>query len=169
MTPARIDTEARLAIQATLHQYARGVDRDDWELLKACYWPDATDEHGRYNGDIDGLIEWLKVEMTRYESSMHVISNTFMVIDRSEAVVESYCVAYHRTMPEADGSQVDRVLGLRYVDRFRSEHDEWRIAHRRCIYEWARIDTVSPASGLAESYVRGRRGPEDPSYQVFPA
>ena len=156
-----------VAIQDTLHRYARGVDRDDWELLRDCYWPDAIDEHGRYNGGIDGLILWLKEEMPRYESSMHVISNTSVVVRGNTAAVESYCVAHHRLKAMAGDPQTDRILGLRYLDRFLRRDACWRISHRRCVYEWARVSPVPDGSELSAAYLRGRRGAGDPSYELL--
>lgn len=154
-------------IQATLNRYSRGVDRDDWELLRSCYTADAVDEHGRYNGDVDGLVAWLQDEMRRYESSMHVIGNSVIEVQRPAATAETYCIAYHRLLPDENGRQVDRVLGLRYVDQLRLEHGHWRISHRLCIYEWGRLDPVPAGSDLVVDYVRGRRGPDDPSYATL--
>ena len=37
---------AKLEIQEALARYARGIDRQDVELAKSAYHPDATDEHG---------------------------------------------------------------------------------------------------------------------------
>jgi hypothetical protein len=153
-----------LDIQSTLNRYARGVDRSDWVLLRSCYTEDATDEHGRYNGGLDGLIDWLSVEMRRYESTMHVIGNTLIDVKRPGAWAETYCVAYHRLHPNEQGLQHDRTLGVRYIDAFRLEDGAWRICHRRCVYEWMRMDAVSPGSALEAAYVRGRRGPSDPSH-----
>jgi hypothetical protein len=70
-----------MEIQDTLHRYSRAIDRDDWSLLRKVYTRDAIDEHGRYNGDIEGMIAWLKVEMPRYESSMHFLGQS-LIADR---------------------------------------------------------------------------------------
>jgi hypothetical protein len=156
-----------LEIQTTLARYARGVDRDDWDLLRSCYTDDAVDEHGRYNGDIDGLVAWLQLEMPRYESSMHVIANSTVEVQRPVATAETYCVAFHRLHPDDDGVQVDRVVGVRYLDKFRLVDGRWLISHRTCVYEWSRIELVPPGSQLDAAYVRGRRGRTDPSYGVL--
>ena len=37
---------AKLEIREALARYARGIDRQDVELAKSAYHPDATDEHG---------------------------------------------------------------------------------------------------------------------------
>jgi hypothetical protein len=156
-----------IQIQDTLHRYSRAIDRDDWSLLRTVYTRNAIDEHGRYNGDIEGMIAWLEVEMARYESSMHVLGQSLIVVRRPTATSETYAVAYHRSLPDPSGNQVDRVLGLRYVDELRVEDGHWRISHRRCIYEWGRNDPVLPGSELVPEYVRGLRGKGDASYEVL--
>ena len=39
---------AEWAIQRVLTSYSRGVDRFDFGLVRSCYWPDGTDDHGSY-------------------------------------------------------------------------------------------------------------------------
>ena len=55
------DMEARIvelmdreAIRDCLYLYCRGIDRADEATLRSAYWPDAIDNHGSYNGPIDG-------------------------------------------------------------------------------------------------------------------
>jgi hypothetical protein len=157
---------AILDIQDVLQRYSRAVDRDDWALLRTCYHHGAIDEHGRYNGDIDGLIEWLKREMPKYQSTMHCIHNMLVDIHGDRAVAETYCVAYHRVRPDEHGTQHDRVIGVRYIDQLRHE-EAWRIDHRKCVYEFCRVDPVPPGSELVAAYARGVRGGSDPSYPAF--
>jgi hypothetical protein len=158
---------AILDIQGVLQRYARAVDRDDWTLLRSCYHDGAIDEHGRYNGDIDGLIKWLQGEMPRYESTMHCIHNMLVEVHGDRAVAETYCIAYHRVRPDQNGIQQDRVLGVRYVDQLSRDARGWRISHRRCVYEFSRIDPVPFGSDLVPAYARGARGQNDPSYAQF--
>ena len=50
----RIDPQQladREAIRECALRYARGVDRLDADLMKSAYWPDATDDHGRFVGN----------------------------------------------------------------------------------------------------------------------
>ena len=43
-----------MAAERSIHRvvctYARGIDRLDLELVRSCYWPDGTDDHGGYSG-----------------------------------------------------------------------------------------------------------------------
>ena len=42
-------------IRDLISRYARGVDRADWDLVRDTYHPDATDDHGDYKGEWEGL------------------------------------------------------------------------------------------------------------------
>jgi hypothetical protein len=155
------------AIRRVLTNYCRAIDRNDWELLRTCYHPGAADEHGRYNGEIDGFVAWLAEEMPRYEATMHLMGNVLIgFADQLTAHVESYCVAYHRLLPGAAGARDDRTVWVRYVDRFECRDGVWAIAHRVCLYDFARIDRVSEGSDLAPAYQRGGREPRDRSYEL---
>ncbi len=46
---------AERAIARVLYTYSRAADRFDLELMRSCYWPDGTDDHGSYNGGLDGI------------------------------------------------------------------------------------------------------------------
>ena len=41
----------REAIRDVIHQYSRGADRRDVELMKDCYYPDGTDQHTFFSGN----------------------------------------------------------------------------------------------------------------------
>jgi hypothetical protein len=149
------------AMRDVLARYARAIDRMDWPLLRSCYHPGAVDEHGRYIGDVEGFIAWLEQELPAYHGTAHVLGQQRIEFEGDDrAFSETYAVAHHRS---ADLTE-DRTLLVRYLDRFERRRDEWRIAHRRCVYEWVRIDPVGDRSRLPDVYVTGGRGASDPSY-----
>jgi hypothetical protein len=151
------------AMRDVLARYARAIDRMDWDLLRSCYHPGAIDEHGRYDGDVEGFIAWLERELPAYKGTAHVLGQQRIEFQNPDAAVsEAYGVAYHRNADETE----DRTLLVRYLDRFERRAGEWRIAHRRCVYEWVRIDPVDDRSRLPDVYVAGRRGASDPSYSL---
>jgi hypothetical protein len=43
---------AERAIERVLTSYSRGVDRFDFDLVRSCYWPDGTDDHGSFSGGV---------------------------------------------------------------------------------------------------------------------
>lgn len=88
----------RLAIQDLMATYAQGVDRRDWEAVRATFHPDATDDHGDCKGGVDGFIEWVSRRHAGIEQSMHFLGNCrieFAAADR--AVVETYYFVRQRS------------------------------------------------------------------------
>lgn len=145
--------DARLArvadqqeIRDVVHRYCRGIDRQDYDLVRSCYHPDATDDHGDFRGGIDDFIDYIRVGLPRFERTMHFIGNVLVDVDGDTARSESYLVAYHHMAASRTKPERDFVAGLRYVDDFERRDGEWRIAARVCAFEWSRIDPV-PAGG----------------------
>lgn len=160
---------AERAITRVLCSYSRAADRFDLELMRACYWPDGTDDHGSYNGGLDGFIEFVGPALQRFERTSHFLGNMLIDVDLTANVAraETYAVAYHR-FKDADGQPTDMTAGLRYVDRFERRGGEWRIARRVCAFEWRRTDPVSPVGGsFADTYVRGMRGADDIVHHIL--
>lgn len=60
-------------ITDVLQRYCRGVDRRDFDLVRSTYHTDATDCHGPYNGNVDGLIQWMTRRHEGVAQSMHQI------------------------------------------------------------------------------------------------
>lgn len=149
------------AILAAVHRYCRGVDRADAELTRSAYHPDATDDHGSYQGlahDFASRVN--ESHAARWSSTMHVVANHSAVIDGDAADAETYVVAYLRRIDE---SVID-VVGGRYIDHFESRGGDWRIARRTYVCEWS---AALPATGSlidAATYQQGSRDRTDPSY-----
>ncbi|MFM8305379.1 MAG: nuclear transport factor 2 family protein [Actinomycetota bacterium] len=166
MTPPDGRTErlwAEAEIQKVLLRYARGVDRLDLELVRACYHPDATDTHGSFTGTVDEFLVWVERVLGRYDSTMHLLGNPLIDhLDDRHAAVETYGLAFHRT---AGGSpEHNLVTGFRFVDRFERRGDRWRIAHRIAVSEWSRVDREADWWSIPDTMVRGRRDRCDPVY-----
>jgi hypothetical protein len=160
---------AERAIERVLTRYSRGVDRYDFDLVRSCYWPDGTDDHGSFVGPVDDFIPFVRVALERFERTMHFLGNMLIEVDLAGDVAraETYCVAYHR-FDDAAGHPTDMWAGLRYVDRFERRNGEWRIQSRVCAYEWRRTDLVEPQGrDFGAAYVIGRRGPEDAVYHIL--
>jgi hypothetical protein len=159
---------AEREIRRVIDTYARGVDRLDFDLVRNCYWPDATDDHGPYRGDVEGFIEYLGVGLSDFESTMHIMGHSLIDADLSAGVAraETYAVATHR-LPQPDGPAIDWVCGLRYVDRFERRDGRWLIARRVCAYEWARTDPVVGRPGFGRHFVRGSRDAHDIVWHIM--
>lgn len=160
---------AERAISRVLHLYSRAADRYDLAAMRACYWPEGTDDHGGYNGDLDGFMQYVGPALDRFERTSHFLGNMLIDVDLAADVAraETYAVAYHR-FTDGEGQLTDMVAGLRYVDRFERRGDEWRIAARVCAFEWRRTDPVPPTgNSFGEHYVRGVRGATDIVYHIL--
>ena len=159
---------AERAIGRVLCTYSRGVDRFDLEMIRSCYWPDGTDDHGGYRGGVDGFIEFVDGALRRFDGTNHFLGNVMIDVDLADdaARSEAYAVAYHRYR-DGSGQEVDMWAGLRYVDRFERRQGEWRIAKRVVAYEWRRTDPVDGDGGFAEGYVRGQRGKDDIVWHIL--
>ncbi len=151
---------AKQACQDTLARYARGVDRCDPELVRSTYHPDAYDDHGGYQGDAGGFVEWVKpTVMDTFSCTMHKLGNCLIEVEGDEAFAETYAIAHH-VQGEAEAAS-DMIMGVRYVDRLEDRGDGWKIAHRRMAFEWERSLAIGSQQEYA-GFARGRRDGTDP-------
>ena len=149
-------------ITDVIHRYCRGIDRCDFDLVRSCYHPDGTDDHGDFVGGIDEFIAYVQDNLSTFERTMHFIGNLLIEPDGDRARVESYVIAHHRLPARGSKGVRDYNVGLRYVDDFERRNGEWRIAARACTFDWWRIDDIElgkwvPAPGSAT----GRRDHDD--------
>jgi hypothetical protein len=151
------------AIKRVHLRYCRGIDRMDWDLVRSCYHPDATDDHGDYVGGIDGFIEYGKANLPKFTSTNHCVCNQSVDVLGDTAFAEHYVIAYHRIPAQNGGAAKDWVANARYVDRFERRHGEWRIASRRALVDADRVEIVRE-SLVPIDQERGRRDKSDASY-----
>lgn len=169
MDPVLEGLSSRAEIAEVVMAYCRGFDRCDEDLLRACFHPDATHEHGTFKGSSAdfcaqglGLVRGVAV-------THHQLGQISIELDGERAWVESYFTSYHRfgpTPPPGGQPHEDRILGGRYVDRFERRDGVWRIAHRRGVNEWMRYEPAADRGFFQRPAIeRGRRDREDPSYR----
>jgi SnoaL-like domain len=154
---------ARAEITDVLTDYVRGADRNDWELIRRCYHPDATDDHGLYAGDIDGLIAFLAKVAATLTATFHQLGPPRIEVDGGMARSETYCFGWYER-PGNDGAIWSIAQGLRYLDEFELRDDRWAIANRIVVLDWERVFNPGRASAPAASWQRGARGAADPSF-----
>ena len=155
----------RAAIRDVVLRYCRGIDRLDLELVRACYHPDATDDHGGFVGTRDEYVAWVAEVLKRFDGTMHVVANQLVDFDGDAARSETYGVAYHWGEP-VDDRRRNFTTGFRYVDRFERRGGEWRIATRVAVREWTHI--VNPEQQQVIPPERdGRRGRRDRTDAVY--
>ena len=152
-------------IHEVLCRYSQGVDRMDMELVRSCYHDDAFDDHGSYQGSVDGFVEHVRTALATMLGTEHYIDNVLIDVQGDVAYSEAYCLADHR-MPSKRGGETDQFLGCRYIDRFERRHrGPWKIAERRVVFDWSRIEPREPSWDFPPEFIRGRRSREDLGYQ----
>jgi hypothetical protein len=84
------------SIRKVIYRYSRALDRCDLDLLKGVYWPDATLEHGSFNGNAhefaDDAVPAVRKKFLR---TLHSIANIHVDVQGDFADSESYVTAYH--------------------------------------------------------------------------
>jgi hypothetical protein len=165
------DLVAQQEIRDVLIRYTRGIDRMDPDLVLSCYWPGAHDDHGAFQGSAEDFAQWVQDVLVYFDVTMHFIGNQLVELDGTTARAESYCVAYHRRNARDGEEAHDLVMGLRYIDRMErrpssvhGEDGEWRIADRRCVFDWTRRDAITGEWDLPPEALRGTRGRTDAVY-----
>jgi len=164
------------AIADVVLRYCRGIDRLDLELVRDCYHPDATDEHGTFTGTRDEYVDWVAGVLTRFTGTMHLVANQLIefggggdgasALDGDTARCETYGVAHHWGDPP-DDTRRNFTTGFRYVDRFARRDGDWRIARRVAVREWTHVvpadqQLVIPPERDGR---RGRRNRDDAVYE----
>jgi SnoaL-like domain len=129
-------------IRQVVYRYCRGIDRRQFQLVRDCYHPEGTDDHGDYRGGIDGFIEYVTKGLSIWQTTTHFIGNVGIEVLGDKARVESYGVATHRRAATGTRPALDFVAGIRYVDDFERRDEKWLIATRVCLIDWTRTDNV---------------------------
>ncbi len=144
-----------------LVRYCRGVDRRDPERIRSAYHPDAYDDHGAYQGGLDGFLAFVEREVwSRFRTTMHKLGQALIEIEGDMASAETYAVCHH-VIAEGGRDVADSVMGIRYLDRFERRGGAWRIARRELRWEWIRTDRLDV---LDEGWTLGRVDDRDPVF-----
>jgi hypothetical protein len=156
------------SIYEVLARYARAIDRRDPELLRSVFHADATDHHvGRATSAAE-FCGWAMKVLERVGPTAHCVGFPLVELHGDVAYSECYAIAFHRL---GEGEQAfDDFLGARLLDRFEKRGGEWRIAHRRVVYDWSRDIPAAETWGRGAfgAIVReARPGRSDPLYELL--
>jgi hypothetical protein len=179
-TPAYM--ASRMAIQDLVYRWCRAIDRLDFEAMRSVFHDDALDNHNQYNGDIPGLVAWIKGRHEKITFSMHMVGN--MVIEFASPTValsESYLWVMQRYPADAkealvgvtggakgmEGQGMDLMACSRYVDRHEKRNGEWRIAHRSVVTDWKGLQPFDSQAPLPRpEWNIGSHSTQDPLYRM---
>lgn len=157
---------AKQELYENLVRYCRGQDRKDLALMKSTFWPEATDNHGAFNGSAHEFCEWAhENQKTTKHRSHHYITNVLIELDGDVAKRESAVVF---VMVPPDGGTTN-VLGGRYRDLCERRDGEWKVLRRVMIHDHVAAFPSAGTQGtvfsdLPPSAPWGDVYPNDPIY-----
>jgi 3-phenylpropionate/cinnamic acid dioxygenase small subunit len=94
---AGLDIADRIAIEDVIVRYATAMDRQDWDLFRSCFRPDARtvmDRVGEF-GTCEALIALLAPRLKIFQALQHFVSNVVISGDGGAATVRTYFVSHH--------------------------------------------------------------------------
>lgn len=159
----------REAIRGVLYDYCRAVDRGDAALMRACYHPDGTDDHGFFVGNGWDFADDVLPILAQLERSIHSLTNPHIDLRGDRAYVETPWSVIHRL--RRFGKLTDMWHQGRDLDEFERRDGRWRILRRVTVHDaerWihtADLQRLVPDSHPNKVY-QGRRGLADPVYQL---
>ena len=151
------------SIQEILGRYSHAVDRQDFELARSCYHEDAHDDHGRYKGDLDGLIAFFQKLGGTLTSTYHMMGQPYTVLRDDKAWVVT-CAFYRR---QSAGAAEAVIQGLRYLDYLERREGRWGIARRTVVLDWEHAVHEAPQVPSGPEWSRGGYGEQDPATEFL--
>ena len=156
----------REQIRDLSRRYMRGLDRLDLALLAAVFAEDATVDYGFFKGSAQDFVDFAHQALKDHLANHHMIGQMLVELDGNRAVGEIYFQAFHRIVE--DGEEKDLFISGRYVDRYVRRNDEWKIAFRSEVNDWARTETAADVFFQTNTAaLRGARSPDDYSTPFF--
>jgi hypothetical protein len=176
--PARL--EDRAAIEEIVFRFCRAVDRSDLEAIPALFHPDAHDNHGLYEGDVPGLVAWLRERHKNIVFANHTVSNILIEFSGSDqALVESRLITCIRYTPQGSalfansagitlpaGKSVDSLTFARYIDVFERRENVWKISRRIAVPDQHMVFEAPDTEPHSPVMVKPRRDKSDILFQL---
>lgn len=159
------------AIRDLVLAYSRGIDRQDFALVRSLYTPEAVeDDHaGLFTGPAAAYVDWLETSLPRVAVTTHSVQNHLIALtDETHAQGEVYVTIYHR-LPADGGGWFDQIHGSRYLDHYEKQYGRWLFARRTVAIDWKRRGPSSWDSDHPDTPDQpvGTHDPADPSYRVL--
>ncbi len=136
----------RASLHTLVEAYARHADRREFAALAELFVsdgvlaihhgdPDATPPVRVRNGraEILAAMEGLRT----YTVTHHMLGQHSVWFDSSDprgATGETYCMASH--IRDDGATRTNRMMAIRYQDRFVTDGKDWRFAERRLVVDW---------------------------------
>ena len=150
-------------IREVMLRYCRAIDRCDRTGVLEAFHDDAIEDHGPYQGNSRGFVDWAFGVLEKQVLTMHLVANQLIEVDGDVAHSETYLLALHRL--DRNDTITDWLLGARYVDRFERRDGVWKIASRTTVHDWNRLDALKAEWPGASDFVQGIRSRDDAAYR----
>lgn len=162
MTKTIDDVLAEAEIRDLHLRYCRANDRLDEELMRSCFHPDAVIELHK-ELDVESFIAFGRQVLALYAVTWHNTGNQLVEVSGDRAWAEHYTISSHRMRADQDGPERDWIAHGRYIDRAERREGVWRIARRKMVVDYTRMDPVG--LGVPDGGIGGAsRDRNDPSY-----
>ncbi len=173
------------AISDVIMTYARAIDRLDEAMLRSVFHLDSQHAHGFVGPSSDpslpsrpgapqDFVAYAFDVLNTHTRTHHQLGNIFIEIEGDNAYAETYFTAYHRMRALGDpmaadnayDTEMDFLVGGRYLDRFQKRQGTWKISHRTGLTDWMRTESPS-TQGFADipAELAGHRGDQDLVYR----
>ena len=144
------------------HNYMRGLDRLDRELMLSVFHPDSTTDYGFFKGSGPDFVDYAQNALKDHISNQHMIGQVLIDLEGDTAFGEVYYQAFHRFL--IDDVETDLFVAGRYVDRYERRDGAWKFAFRSELVDWVRLDPAT-GDGMMPGALWGARGADDLSSQ----
>lgn len=159
------DLLAEAEIRDVHIRYCRANDRRDEELMRSCFHPDAVIElHKELS--VDEFLAMGRAILGQYTVTWHNTGNQLVEVKGDAAWAEHYTISSHRIAADDKGPMRDWIAHGRYIDRMERRDGEWRIARRKMVVDYTRMDPVPPGDPAGVGTGGGARDRSDPSYAM---
>lgn len=133
---------AEREVEAVIKRYARGVDRRDWDAVRACFDPRGVIVGTFGRGSVGEYLPGLIRRVEAFGATMHVIGNQVAEVMHDSATCESYGLAHH--FDDERGVVERLVVGVEYRDELeRAGAGRWLIVQRTVRTLWERRDGLA--------------------------
>jgi hypothetical protein len=131
-----------LDLQRVMVNYARGIDRRNWDLVRSCFTADAYVHGTSFEGPLDTYLDILRPGVEHFPSTQHFIGNQLRELDGDKGFTETYLIARH--FADAAGEVDSLITGVRYDDQLVRRGEGWAIVRRDVFMVWKRVGEPVP-------------------------
>jgi hypothetical protein len=132
-----------LAMQRVMVNYARGIDRRNWGLVRSCFTADAYVHGTSFEGSLDTYLDILRPGVEHFPSTQHFIGNQLRELNGDTGFTETYLIARH--FADAAGEVDSLITGVRYEDQLVRRGEGWAIQRRDVFMVWKRVGQPVPS------------------------